>query len=111
MLLLFLGSAALANGADPMAQKLDPELLALTENQPEAIEAEETIDVLVGLSHALTDVDEAALKAAGLSIRSRIGDVLTGSIAIGDLRALSDVETVLRVDSSRPMAPEISQTE
>ncbi|MDJ0825463.1 MAG: hypothetical protein QNJ16_08170 [Rhodobacter sp.] len=110
-LIIVSATAAFANDVTDMAQKLDPELLVLAESPPSATEAAEPIQVLIGLDHALNDADEAALTAAGLTIRSKVGDVLTGTIAVRDLQALAEVDGVLRVESSRPMAPEVPPTE
>jgi hypothetical protein len=94
-----------------MAEKLDPELLTLTERDPAGLAEKVPVQVLVGLAHPLTDADEAALQKAGLKIRSRVGDVLTGTIAAGDLKALAGVEAVVKIEASRPMAPERPPTE
>jgi hypothetical protein len=111
-LVLLLSASVLQASEDaPMAKKLDPELLALTEAGPAALATQGPIQVMVGLSHPPTAADETALKAAGLAIRSRVGDVLTGTIAPGALESLARVEAVIRVEASRPMAPEGPPTE
>ena len=100
-----------ASEVDAMAEKLDPELLSIAERGPAGLNEEAPVQVIVGLTHPLTDADEAALQKAGLKIRSRVGDVLTGTIAAGDLKALAGVEAVAKIEASRPMAPESHLTE
>ncbi len=51
--------------------------------------------------------DPAALEAAGLTIRGIAGDVVTGTIALGDLEKLAAVEEVRRVEAARAMHPEL----
>lgn len=110
IMLLAVGSIQ-ASGVDTMSEKLDPELLAITEQETVTLDAEEPIQVIIGLAYPLTAADETALSVAGLVIRSRVGDVLTGSIAREHLRALTNVDAVVRVEASRPMAPETLPTE
>jgi len=110
VLLLSAGPLNASEEAD-MAKKLDPELFALTEAGTASLAEKGPIPVMVGLTRAPTEADEGALAQAGLAIRSRVGDVLTGTIAPSALGALAEVECVIRVEASRPMFPEAPPTE
>lgn len=47
------------------------------------------------------------LEAAGLTVRGIAGDVVTGTIALGNLEKLSEVPDVRRVEAARAMHPEL----
>lgn len=51
--------------------------------------------------------DPAALKKAGLDIRSISGDVVSGTIALSSLGRLSELAEVERVEAARAMHPEL----
>ena len=51
--------------------------------------------------------DPEALEAAGLTIRGVAGDVVTGTVALGDLGKLAELDEVRRVEAARAMHPEL----
>src|SRR5690606_14528452 len=57
------------------------------------------------LVQASSDAD--SLREAGLKIRSEIGDIYTGTIALDQLPALSAVAGVERIESAREMNSEL----
>jgi hypothetical protein len=87
-----------------VSDKLDPQLLALVE-QSEAgqLDSQSVVDVLVGLDAPLDPARSRDLTARGLTIRSEIGTVLTGSIQLQDVARLAASEHVIRVDASTPL--------
>ncbi len=60
-------------------------------------QVDESLDVQVQISGDLTDDLRAQLTGIGLNIRGNIGDILSGSIRMGDLAALTNVESVIYV--------------
>jgi hypothetical protein len=95
------------NGAekgDHMQEKLDPRLLALVESAGTDAEASAgTVDVLVGLDLPLDASTRNDLTSRGLTLRSDVGTVLTGSIKIGDVARLARSERVVKVEASAPL--------
>ena len=90
-----------------MSEKLDPGLLDLVEQAERGVVAGTAIvQLLIGLNAPLTPADRNDLVARGLSVRSEIGDVLTGSIAVGQLRALAESPHVVKLELSAPLFPE-----
>ena len=94
-----------------MSGKLDPQLAQIAEESAAAegqfgMAAPETVTVMVAL---LTAPDAAALQrlaAAGLTVRSAVGDVVTGTIPANRLAAVAAQPDVVAIEGSRPMAPE-----
>lgn len=92
-----------------MNEKLDPQLLEMDDHAARGLsDAPQEVAVLVALRQPLDEGGRSDLAARGLKLRSEVGDVLTGTIAIGDLRALADAPAVVKVESSRPMFAEPS---
>ena len=60
-------------------------------------QVDESLDVQVQISGDLTDDLRAQLTGIGLNIRGNIGDIVSGSIRMGDLAALTNVESVIYV--------------
>ena len=60
-------------------------------------QVDESLDVQVQISGDLTDDLRAQLTGTGLNIRGNIGDIVSGSIRMGDLAALTNVESVIYV--------------
>lgn len=90
-----------------MSEKLDPGLLDLVEQAERGVVAGTAIvQLLIGLNAPLTPADRNDLIARGLRVRSEIGDVLTGSIAVGQLRALAASPHVVKLELSAPLFPE-----
>ena len=90
-----------------MSEKLDPGLLDLVEQAERGVVAGTAIvQLLIGLNAPLTPADRNDLVARGLRVRSEIGDVLTGSIAVGQLRQLADSPHVVKLELSAPLFPE-----
>ena len=92
-----------------MHRKLDPTLQRLAD-EARALEGCEgppdPVSVLVALSSPPGPDDTARLEAAGLKVRSQIGDVLTGSIEAGRLEAVAADPKVVAIEGSRPLEPE-----
>jgi hypothetical protein len=90
-----------------VSEKLDPGLLDLVEQADRGIVAGTAIvQLLIGLNAPLTPADRNDLVARGLRVRSEIGDVLTGSIAVGQLRELAASPHVVKLELSGPLFPE-----
>ena len=86
-----------------MTQKLDPQLLWMTEADPSSDEA---LRVLIGLKAEPDASDIAQLEQAGLTIGSIIGNILTASVCVRDLRAVADCPQVERIEGGTPLMPE-----
>jgi subtilisin family serine protease len=67
-----------------------------------AEKATDTVTVLVQYAG-----DPAALKKAGLDVRSISGDVISGTIALSSLGKLSELAEVERIEAARSMHPEL----
>lgn len=98
-----------------MTEKLDPRLKAQVEahaaRAPGGIEAADVVEVLVGLDGPASDSDLAALKASGLSVRSVIGDVLTGTIPAEKVAAVAAHPRIVKIESSGDLQLERPPTE
>lgn len=100
-----------------MSDKLDPQLRFIQEaGKKELGNLAETrrFGLMAGAAQPRTSVlvrfdgeDPATLEAAGLEIGAVAGDVVSGSIDVAELRALSDVDGVTVVEGARPMAREL----
>jgi|JI8StandDraft_2_1071088.scaffolds.fasta_scaffold245040_1 hypothetical protein len=86
-----------------MTEKLDPYLLQLTETDPLSGDA---LRVLIGLTAEPDAQDIAQLEQAGLTIGSIIGNILTASVCVKDLRAVADCPQVERIEGGTPLMPE-----
>ena len=91
-----------ATGAMPT--KLDPVLAAMLEGP--ALEADRELTVMIGLSAAPTERTLAELRALGLSVRSVVGDVLTGSARLGRIVEISAHPAIVRIEAATPLHPE-----
>lgn len=90
-----------------MSDVLDPRLLEMVERLATGVADGATpVEVMVGLAAALDDPQRRELAARGLSIRSEIGDVLTGVIKLEDVGALAALPGVRRIEASSPVYPE-----
>lgn len=99
-----------------MTEKLDPTLLSLVESDEARDDAAKdragsapTIDVLVALTRRADAELLADLASRGLSVRSVVGDILTGSVDRGNVRNLAAADDVVRIDASVPMYLEQSE--
>jgi subtilisin family serine protease len=54
-----------------------------------------------------TSGDTSALEAAGLTVRGVAGDVVTGTVALGDLEKLAKVAEVQRIEAARALHAEL----
>ena len=91
-----------ATGAMPT--KLDPVLAAMLEDP--ALEADREVTVMIGLAAAPTERTLAELRALGLSVRSVVGDVLTGSARLGRIVEISAHPAIVRIEAATPLHPE-----
>jgi hypothetical protein len=86
-----------------MTEKLDPQLLLMTETDPLS---DNELRVMIGLTAEPDAKDIAQLERAGLTIGSIIGNILTASVCVRDLRAVADCPLVERVEGGAPLMPE-----
>lgn len=89
-----------------MDEKLDPKLLQVVEKAHADTSAGAVVQVLVGLDAALDETQRKDLASRGLTVRSEIGTVLTGSVAVQDVRRLAESPRVTKIELSGPMFPE-----
>jgi hypothetical protein len=92
-----------------MHPKLDPALQQLADDvrtQEACDGTPDQVSVLVALSSPPDADDRARLEAAGLKVRSQVGDVLTGSIFADRLEAVAADPKVVAIEGSRPLEPE-----
>jgi subtilisin family serine protease len=78
---------------------------ALAGDSPTGRRGKASEDEVLVLVQSSGDADD--LREAGLTIRSEAGDVFTGTIGIGKLGELAEVDGVTLVESSREMYPEL----
>jgi hypothetical protein len=91
-------------------EKLDPRLLELIEQADAGlVEPSTTVDVLVGLDVPIDASIRSELASRGLSLRSAIGTVLTGSIRVVDAERLAASERIVKLESSAPLYREPSR--
>ena len=87
--------------------KLDPNLLeSLDQLESGLSEADREVQVIIGLGSAADASVEADLERRGLTLRSRVGNVLTGSIALGNVRRLAEADCIVKIEMSAPLYPE-----
>lgn len=86
-----------------MTEKLDPALLAMVEEEARGTENLDDVVVIVALGAPAAGTDIAQLQESGLTTRSTIGDIVTGKIAIGNLRRLAELPMVVKVEASGPI--------
>lgn len=87
-----------------MPTKLDPVLAAMLDDPLH--EADREVVVMVGLAAAATDAVLAELRGRGLTIRSTIGDVLTGTATLGRVAAIAAHPAIVRIEAATPLQPE-----
>jgi len=87
-----------------MPTKLDPILAAMLDDPLH--EADREVVLMVGLSAAATDAVLADLRGRGLTVRSTIGDILTGAAPLGRVAAIADHPAVVKIEAATPLAPE-----
>jgi len=96
---------------DQNRMKLGPQLLERLELRTELSGAEEEVVVLIGLNTTATPELLDDLQSRGLSVRSTVGDVLTGTVPLDRLQELSEHENILKIDASSPVFPEDGEGE
>lgn len=90
-----------------MTEKLDPRLLDLVERTPPgATEQDASLTVLLALDAVPDDAIRNDLENLGLSLRSIAGDVLTGTVRLGDVRRLAASPHVITIELSGALYPE-----
>jgi len=91
-------------------EKLDPRLLELVEQADAGLlPPATTVDVMVGLDVPIDAAIRDELASRGLSLRSMIGTVLTGSIRLVDAERLAAFERIVKLESSAPLYREPSR--
>jgi hypothetical protein len=91
-----------------MNDKLDPALEERLERAaaaPEGSEAER-VDVIVALRRPADDETLADLANRGLGVRSVIGDILTGSVALTAVADVADSDDVVKMDAGGSLGTE-----
>lgn len=87
-----------------MPTKLDPILAAMLDDP--LAEADREVVLMVGLAGAATDQTLAELRGRGLSVRSVVGDVLTGTAPLGRVAAIADHPAIVKIEAATPLQPE-----
>jgi hypothetical protein len=85
-----------------MTEKLDPNLLALVESATTS-ERDQAVDVLVAIDRPADPDLLRELEARGLSIRSTIGTILTGSVKVSNIARVAEYPAVIKLEASVPM--------
>lgn len=71
------------------------------------MESERELDLLIRMDAAMSpEQAEAAIREVGGRIRTQAGDILTLSLPLRSLDALSRLDSVLYVEASEPLYPE-----
>jgi len=93
----------------PMPEKLDPRLLELVQSVDGGRgDSEATVEVLVALDAPIDAGVREELTARGLSLRSEIGTILTGTIRLKDVSRLASSPRVVKLEASAPLYRERS---
>lgn len=87
-----------------MPTKLDPVLAAMLDDP--AVESDREVVVMVGLGAAATDQTLAELRARGLTVRSVIGDVLTGTASLRRVNEIATHPAIVKIEAATPLHPE-----
>ncbi len=89
-------------------QKLDSRTRYLLHSlgQPDAPDADASVAVLVRGRESFRPEQLEALRAAGASVRTVAGDVLTADAPVSAIQKLADQEFVVEVALSQPLYPE-----
>lgn len=85
-----------------MSTKLDPNLSALI-SDPALIGSDRELSVIIALTVLAGPKEQDALAASGVTTRSMIGDIVTGTVAPGNLAKLVQIPWVIKVESSTPL--------
>jgi hypothetical protein len=97
VLLLVIAALACAVPAREAAlQKADSRLRQLARSHPDSV-----ISVLVRTTGPVTSPERAELERARLSVRSVLGDVVTGDVRARDVERLNSLTFVLALEHSR----------
>lgn len=87
--------------------KLDPRLLEQVDiSRTARSDTSRPVQVLVGLDRAATPEMLDDLKGRGLNVRSVLGDVLTGTVALDRVDDLAAHDSVVKIEASGPTFPE-----
>jgi hypothetical protein len=93
-----------------MTEKFDPRLLDLVERIAQgASEQDATLTVLLALDAVPDDAVRNDLENRGLTLRSIAGDVLTGTVRLGDVSRLAASPHVITVELSSALYLEGSE--
>ena len=86
-------------GAEAL-QKADSSLRTLVAAYPDSL-----VSVLVRTSRVVSQADRAALEQAGLSVRSVLGDVVTGDLRARHTARAAALSFVIKLEAAREMQP------
>ena len=87
-----------------MSDKLDPALAELLADPQ--IDADRFVAVLIGLRAPASDAVLQELRDRGLTLRSVIGDVLTGAAPLSRMDAIAAQPEVVRIEVGGALLPE-----
>ena len=83
--------------------KVDHRLRALVgRSKTQGAELSEIVNVLIRFTG-----DLSYLRAQGVSPRTVIGDIVTASVAVGDIPKVARVPEVVFIELSRPLQPDV----
>lgn len=88
-----------------MSQKLDPALAAMLDD-PQT-DSNREVSVLIGLTQPGNEAMLQSLRERGLTVRSVIGDVLTGVAPLASMPAIAAHPDVIKIEAGAPLRPEV----
>jgi hypothetical protein len=96
-----------ADRRSSVTDKLDPRLSELVESAESGSgDRSASVDVLVAIDTEIDEVVRDALTARGLTVRSEMGTILTGSIRLGDVPLLAESSNVIKLEAGTTLFPE-----
>ncbi|MEM7688975.1 MAG: hypothetical protein AAF291_08120 [Pseudomonadota bacterium] len=93
-------------------KKIDPRLMAAIEQQQSPTEAENTAcekrkaSLIIALRDPIDEQIEAELTKRGMTVNSKIGDIVTGEADYDKVEQIADYEKVIKVDGAGKMSQE-----
>jgi hypothetical protein len=85
------------------ARKLSPEAKQLIQAVTGTTGSHDETDVLVRTTRPVSNVDRAALRRLGVTVRTVAGDVLTARLPVDRLAEFAGLPVVAYVEVSRPL--------
>ena len=75
-------------------------------SDPSESESDRTVSLLVRVTEPLSSETETAISNLGGHVRTRAGDVVTLSLPLRNVNALSDLDSVVYIEAAEPLFPE-----